>query len=849
MTNKASAAQQSIYPVRGGGWLGILRSGIAMALLGFQLVIVMFLFEIPMHLADRFMARKRGDAFNSVLRGIARWFFRLYPVGRIRRINVKRSAFTSPCVIVCNHQSRLDLLAALTLPVKARWLTPKWMFKLPLMGELFKLGKHPEISDRTRNGTSAQAGLEDARALIAGGTSVLGFPEGHRSRRGNLGQFRNAVFQLAIETKSPLVPVIIDGTGASLQKGDLGIRSPCITLRVLESIRTEGFEGEDGIERLKQIVHKKMASALDEVRQSRSLMAVPNGLISRAAIGLVVFSLISVAAAAAYVQAACIAQPPTYSGSRALKQKQFGTFEEAKTLGENWTRIRGGIMEIALTGPAWERGYASAKFTPEQLKAQEDHLLKTADEFLPWPKGPVRWLLKQGIGLNNRNLPDFVSENEKLEILGLVEGSIDHHPGEVPLYHRVLNYHAAHDISHMLIDNPLIVKKDLIGCTGFAVWGPATLKRDDGTSNLLLARNFDWEAGQVFDQNKVIYYVWPDTGIPYVHVAWSGMAGAVTGMNAKGLAVSLNAAHTDDSGKLGSIGTPVSLLVKRVLNEAATIDEAVKIIRETPVFVSDSYMVASRSENRAVVVEKSPNVCAVREAARPGLLLQANHFMHKDFESDTANSEQMQRATTLYRYGRLQELADENYGKFQTGTCLGILRDRKGKGGKDVGMGNRNTLDAFICTHSVIMDVSLGVMWVSSGPNTVGSYVRVDVSRMLDARPQGALRHVYDANDDFQKDNEYYYKILDYNEFKKQLKFAREAIDEEDLEKARPAIKSLFNLNPRAFETAYFEGRLAWLEKKYPDAKKSFEEALARDPHYEEVREEIRGWLQKASDK
>jgi tetratricopeptide (TPR) repeat protein len=147
------------------------------------------------------------------------------------------------------------------------------------------------------------------------------------------------------------------------------------------------------------------------------------------------------------------------------------------------------------------------------------------------------------------------------------------------------------------------------------------------------------------------------------------------------------------------------------------------------------------------------------------------------------------------------------------------------------------------------MDVTAGVMYVSSGLHTVGPYVRVDVSRMLEAKPQGALRHVYDSEEDLPRDMEYYYKILDFVEFKKQLKLAKEAIADGDIEKAKPPIKSLSNLNPHAFETAYFEGRLAWLEKKYPEAKKKFEEALSRDPHYEEVREEIRQWLQKAGDK
>lgn len=833
MTQKPDNSRQTAYPPRGGGWLGVPRAFAAYALLACQLVLVMFVFEVPMHLADRFLARRRGHVFAAMQRHIARWFFRLYPFGSLRRIGRLPSG---AAVLVCNHQSRLDLLAALALGSNARWLAPRWMFKLPLMGELFKLGKHLEAS-------TGDSGLAQARELLDEGTSILAFPEGRRSRRGAIAPLRGGLFQLAIDAGKPVVPVVIEGTGAALQKGDLGMRAPRVTLRVLDAIETGPYKGEGGAERLRRDVRAKMASALDELRQSSRRLAMPNGLVTRAALGLAALAVAALIGVAVYVQSACIASPPPYSGSRTLASKSMGRFGEARTLGDNWTRVRNGVTEVALSGNSWERGYASAKFTPEQLKEQEDHLLKTVNEFLPWPRGPVRWLLKQGIGVNNRRLPEYVSEEEKLEILGLVEGSVDHHPDDVPLYHRVLNYHAAHDISHMLIDNPLVVKRDLVGCTGFAVWGPAT--QDGG---LLLARNFDWEAGEVFDRSKVIFYVWPEKGLPYVHVAWSGMAGAVTGMNARGIAVSLNAARTDDSGRFGTIGTPVSLLVKRVLNEAESIEQAVKIIRDTPVFVSDSYLVASAREKRAVVVEKSPGRCAVREASREGVILQANHFEHADYREDQANAEHMARATTLYRHGRLKELVDESYGKFQTGTCLGILRDRKGKGGKDIGLGNRNAIDAFICTHSVVMDVTAGVMWVSSGPNTVGGYVRVDVQRMLDAKPQGALRMVYHEDENMPRDMEYYYKILDVIEFRKQLKAAREALEEEDAAKLKPIVKSMENMNPTGFETSYFQGRLAMLEKRPAEARKKFDEALSRDPHYEDVREEIRAWLLKASE-
>jgi 1-acyl-sn-glycerol-3-phosphate acyltransferase len=841
MTESASTKSKN-YPPRGGGLLGVPRSFLTIALVWTQLVFALFLFEVPMHLADRFLAKKRGDVFSAVLRGISRWFFRLYPFGRVRRISVSSRAFAKPCVIVANHQSKLDVLLLLTLPANARWLTPRWVSKLPLMGELFKLGKHVESTDRTTLGPSTDTGLSEARAHLDDGRCVLVLPEGHRSRDGRIGKFRNAAFSLAIDAKVPIVPVILEGTGAAFQKDDLGMRSPRLTLRVLEPIDSTKYEGD--LERLKADTRKAMLAGLSELREKRGF-GIPNGVVTRAAFSLVVFAIVALISAAIYVQAACIAKPPNYTGSRALTELKQGTFENAKTLDhENyWTRTRGGVTEIALAGNAWERGYASARFTPDQLKAQEDHLLKSIDEFLPWPKGPVRWVLKQGIAINNRNLPDYVSEDEKLEILGLVEGSTDYHPDDVPLYHRVLNYHAAHDISHMLIDNPLIVKKSLIGCTGFAVWGKATT---DGS--LLLARNFDWEAGELFDSRKIIFYVWPEKGHAYVHVAWAGMIGAVSGMNAKGLAVSINAARTSDTGP-GRIGTPASLLVKRVLNEAENIEQAVKILREAHVFVSDSYLIASASDGYAVVVEKSPENFAVRKAAKDGEILQANHFMAPEFAEDEANQEHKETATSLYRYERLKELVDAGFGKHTPNNCVAILRDKKGKGGKDLGMGNRNAIDAFICTHSVVMDVTAGTMWVSSGPNTVGSYLRVDVRRTLEAKPQGALRHQYNEEDDLPRDIEYFLRIADFVEFKKQLKLAKEAIDNSDKEKALGPIKSLFNLNPRAWETAYFQGRMAWLNEKYKDAKENFELALTRDPPYEEIREEIRRWLQKASDK
>ncbi len=822
--------------------MNALRTPAAYGLLGLQLLFVLFVLEIPYYVADRFFARRRGDAFYRAQRSVARWFFRLYPFGRIRRVNVRASAFPKPCVIVCNHQSILDVLIALTLPVNARWFIKPWILRLPLIGELNKLARNINVGDEPGD-PERPKGFDTAREWLADGVNILIFPEGTRSPDGNLRRFRNGAFLLAIEAGVPVVPVVLDGTGACVRKGSIAVNHPDVVVKVLAPEPTSGLQGEVDAARLKARVHERMQAELAAIRAGeRGGVPFVVGWLSRIAMFGAALLIAAVTGLSLYVKNVCIADPPMYAGSRELAEEEARetTLDERlhRRIGDNWIRRRDGVNELAVVGTPWERGYANARLTQELLHAQERHLLDTAREFLPDPVS--FWLAQQLIAVNNRNLPQHVSEREQQEVLGLVEGSEDQFPDSgVPLYHRVLNYHAAHDISHVLIDNPLVTQQELAGCSAFAAWGHYTENEE-----LWVARNFDWEAGEVFDKEKCVLYVWPDQGHAYVHVAWAGMAGAVTGMNAAGLSIHLNAARTDET-RFGRVGTPVSMLVKRVLEQASTIDQAYEILREASVFVSDSYLVASRHERRAVVIEKSPLHCTVRESTSPGLILQTNHFLGDHWNDDAVHREQMQRATTLYRWQRLEELTESARGRINARECMRILRDKRGRGGKDVGYGNRNTIDAGICAHSVIMNLTRGEMWVSAGPNTQGEYVHVPALAMLQAGPGGAMRMRHDRALNLSRDARFSL-ASDLAEFRRRLPLARQAADAENAQELAPHTRSLANLNPQAFETAYYRGRLAFIEGRFADAVKHFEETLEREPHYEAVREDVRLWLSRA---
>ncbi len=837
----------NVFAKPGNSVMNAVRTGTAYALLTMQLVFLLFVLELPYWFYDRFLARRRGDGFYRAQRGLARWFFRLYPFGQQRRVNVRAASFPGPCVIVANHQSLLDMLLLLTLPVNARWFLRPWAMKLPALGEMNRMSRHIAADDGpglNKDGTEVARpkGYDAALEYLKQGVSVLIMPEGGRSRRGEIRPFRGTAFRLAIEAGVPLVPVVLDGTGACLKRHSPVWHDPDLKLQVLEPVATKGMQAADA-DALKQRVHGTMEAALTELCAKQGFNRV-HGWVTRLGMAGVAVLLALVAGVSIYVNNWCIAQPPAYTGDRSLASEQVRKSRignhDIQQLGNHWRRDRMGIHEIALSGNRWQRGYANARLTPDILKKQEAVLLEKINEFVP--NRAAYWALKQFIAINNRKLPEHVTEAEQLEVLGLSEASIDHYPDEgVPLYHRILNYHAAHDISHMLIDNPLLSKGDLVGCTGFAAWGPAT----EG-GELIVGRNFDFEAGEVFDADKCVLYVWPDDGIAYVHVAWAGMAGAVTGMNAEGISVHINAARTDDSG-FGRIGTPVTMVVRRVLEQAKSIDDAHRIIREATVFVSDSFLVGSRREGRAVVIEKSPERVGLREAYREGLILQTNHFLTEAFKDDAANAEQIERATTLYRYERLKELTERELGKLNPARTQTILRDRRGRGDKDIGIGNRNAIDGGICSHSVVMNLTRGELWVSAAPHTYGPYVYINVARALTAGPAGALRMSLNESSNLPADTGIS-EALNLAEFRKQVRQARAGIDAEDIKAAETTVRNLRHLNPSAWETAYFEGRLAMLQDKPADAAKHFERALDRDPAYEEVREHLRVWLQRASD-
>src|SRR5207249_2293449 len=87
--------------------------------------------------------------------------------------------------------------------------------------------------------------LQGAAAVIRGGISAVVFPEGTRSRTGELLPFKNAPFGLAIAAGVPVVPVYVHNTFEILPKGGIRLRPRPIRILVGEAIPTAGLALDD----------------------------------------------------------------------------------------------------------------------------------------------------------------------------------------------------------------------------------------------------------------------------------------------------------------------------------------------------------------------------------------------------------------------------------------------------------------------------------------------------------------------------------------------------------------------------------------------------------------------------
>ncbi|HEV8245670.1 MAG TPA: C45 family peptidase [Polyangiaceae bacterium] len=407
--------------------------------------------------------------------------------------------------------------------------------------------------------------------------------------------------------------------------------------------------------------------------------------------------------------------------------------------GPSWLLVRGALLEVGLSGSPESIGYSHSRLLYPYMVENEGILLGYFGKQVP--SRVLQQLLLDLAQLRYREVDAGMSSPRLREIAAGAYGfQPDPYSGFFPTYQRFVYLNALYDIALSFETSPLI------GCTSFAFSGART---EDGGA--LLARAFDFEVNDIFDRRKAVFLIREEGKIPFASVAWPGLVGVVSGMNAEGLAVVV---HGGRAGEPRTRGEPVVHALRRVLSEARTVSEAIAKLGEQPPLVSHLVVLADASGNTAVVERVPGAEPFVRKL--PSAAVVTNH-LEGPFALDPKNQRVRERTSTLPRRHRGDEMLSALSGPIDAERAVALLRDRAAEGGGPLPLGDRRAIDALIATHGVVMETKSRVLWVSESPHLLGRFVAFDLKRMLspDYRPEERLEQSSLAADPLATSNEY----------------------------------------------------------------------------------------------
>lgn len=186
------------------------------------------------------------------------WMFLISPFVRFETINMTLDHFPRPCIIVLNHQSFFDIFCMGALPFSNVGFTVRsWPFRMFWYAPFMRLAGYVDMES-----LGQEESLRQCRDLLSNDVTLVFFPEGHRSRDGNLGRFYSGAFKLAVEANVPVVPLCISGTDQLLPPGTFLMAPATVRLHALPAINPADFPGETGHVALRKQVKAAMANAL-----------------------------------------------------------------------------------------------------------------------------------------------------------------------------------------------------------------------------------------------------------------------------------------------------------------------------------------------------------------------------------------------------------------------------------------------------------------------------------------------------------------------------------------------------------------------------------------------------------
>lgn len=184
----------------------------------------------------------------------------LNPYWNVRVEGLENIDYRKVYVVIANHQSMADIVVLYKTRMQFKWVAKESLFKVPFIGWCLSLIKHIKL--RRGDFASIKRIYREAAEWLRQDMPVLFFPEGTRSETGQMNDFQNGAFKLAIKERKPVLPICIEGTYEAIPKGSWVFRAKVLVkVTVLPAVTIEDFGSADFV-KLRDLVQAKIADCL-----------------------------------------------------------------------------------------------------------------------------------------------------------------------------------------------------------------------------------------------------------------------------------------------------------------------------------------------------------------------------------------------------------------------------------------------------------------------------------------------------------------------------------------------------------------------------------------------------------
>jgi hypothetical protein len=275
-------------------------------------------------------------------------------------------------------------------------------------------------------------------------------------------------------------------------------------------------------------------------------------------------------------------------------------------------------------------------------------------------------------------------------------------------------------------------------------------------------------------------------------------------------------------------------VAREILQYAENIDKAIAIAKKRKMFVSESFLIGSAEDRKAIIIEKTPDTLAIYDPHLDYIMC-ANQFLSDALKNSDANKIQLKENASPYRYKRLTQLLHDN-GQNTVAKTIAILRDYKGLNNTDIGLGNERTMNQFISHHSIVFEPQQLKVWVSTSPWELGEYVCYDLNKIFALNGLHADKEIYDSAENVPADS--FIQTQTFKNFERYRQLTQQLSDGKDVN-----VDSMVAMNPSYYHAYVLAGDYCYKKEQWAKALRFYEAALtkvvATEPEVEHIKKQI----------